>query len=160
MKLWEEFSMTHEFEAVLQRLEGKMQWTVFYIPFSIQDSYGTGGRLPVKAIIDGHLFTGMLLPSKKGHYMVCNQRIRETCQKGIGDSVYVIIWPDTQPRSVDVPEYLLNRLNNSPDILVLFKAQPDYLKREQLNHIEGAKSEEARERRISKLLNMLQARAG
>jgi len=38
----------HEFDAVLSRLEGKMPWTVLYVPFSVSDEFGTNGRLTVK----------------------------------------------------------------------------------------------------------------
>jgi hypothetical protein len=151
--------MSHEFDAVLQRLEGKIKWIVLYVPFSVNDTYGTSGRLPVKATIDGHCFNGTLLPSKKGHYMVCNQQIRETCRKGIGDTVHVVIEPDSEPRLVQIPVYLLERLSEQPDILAAFQAQPEYIKREQLNHIEQAKGEEARERRIRKLLDNMQKRS-
>ena len=150
--------MAQEFDVTLQRLEGKIKWIVLYVPFSVNGTYGTSGRLQVKATIDGHCFSGTLLPSKKGHYMVCNQQIRETCRKGIGDTVHVVIEPDSEPRSVQIPKYLLEKLNQQPDILTMFQAQPEYLKREQINHIETAKGDETRERRIRKLLDSMRNR--
>jgi hypothetical protein len=133
-----------------------MKWTVIYVPFSVEGKYGTRGRLPVQACIDGHPLASTLLPSKQGHYMIYNKRIQEVCQKGLGDSVHVVIQPDSQERTVEVPGYLLRVLENRPDLAESFESQPDYLKREQLQYIETAKREETRERRIAKLIEVLE----
>lgn len=146
-----------EFDVELQRLSDKMKWTVIYIPFSVEDKYGTRGRVPVQAYIDGHLFASTLLPSEKGHYMVYNRRIQEACMKGLGDSVHVAIRLDSQERAVEMPGYLLNALAGRPDLAKRFEGQPDYIKREQLQHIEAAKREETRERRIAKLIGLLES---
>jgi hypothetical protein len=145
-----------EFDVELERLSEKMKWTVIYVPFSVEDKYGTRGRVPVQACIDGHLFASTLLPSEKGHYMVYNRRIQEACKKGLGDSVHVAIRLDSQERTVEMPGYLLNALADRPDLAERFEGQPDYIKREQLQHIEAAKREETRERRIAKLIELLE----
>lgn len=149
---------THEFEAELERLDGKIMWTVIHVPSSISDIYGTRGRIPIQACIDGHEFTSMLLRSRKGHYMVCNKKIRDACQKGLGDSVHVAIQFDPQSRTVEIPAYLTAYLADRPDIVECFERQPDYMKREQLQFIEAAKKEETRVRRIKKLVQGLQDR--
>lgn len=146
----------HEFDGELQLLEGKIKWTVVYVPFSVPDRYGTRGRLPVQVRIDGHPFAGTLLPSRKGHYLVFNKQMQEACRKGLGDSVHVVLRLDTQERTVRVPAYLSAQLQDRPDLLEHFESQPDYIKREQLQSIETAKREETKKRRIAKLVELLE----
>lgn len=148
----------YAFEAELERLDGKITWTVIHVPFSIGDIYGTRGRVPIQAKIDGHVFSSMLLPSRKRHYMVCNKKIRDACQKGLGDSVHVVIQFDPQNRAVEIPTFLAAYLADRPDVAERFERQPDYMKREQLQFIEAAKREETRERRVKKLVQLLQDR--
>ena len=147
--------MTHEFDAVLHRLEGKIAWTVFYVPFSVSKLYGTQGRLEVKATINGHAFRGTLLPSRNGHYLVYNQAIRSVCKKKLGDSLHVTMEPDTAPRTVEVPEDVRRALAADKAVLAAYEGQPDYIKREQITKITSAKRPETRQKRIVSLFEVL-----
>lgn len=147
--------MPHEFTAVLHRLEGKIAWTVFYVPFSVPDLYGTNGRLEVKAVIDGHPFLGTLLPSRNGHYLAFNQAMKSACKKKLGDSVHVVMEPDTAPRAIELPDDVRAALEADPNAKALFDRLPDYWKREQLTKITSAKQPETRARRLRALLTLL-----
>jgi hypothetical protein len=151
-------AMTHEFDAVLHRLEGKIAWTVLYVPFSVPDLYGTQNRLEVKGTVDGHSFRGTLLPSRNGHYLVCSQAIRSACKKTLGDSVHVTMEPDTAPRTVEVPEDVRGALAADKTVLAAFEGQPEYIKREQVTKIAEAKRPETRQKRIAGLLELLSRR--
>lgn len=148
--------MIHEFVAELKKLEGKILWTVFYVPFSVEEKYGTKGRVEVKAVIDGFSFKGTLLPSRNGHYMVFNKEIKNKCKKAIGDTVQVTIEKDTEPRIVEIPSDIKEELQNYPDVFSRFKELPDYIKREEIKKILDAKKQETKERRIKKLVDKLQ----
>ncbi len=130
-------------------------WTVFYVPFSVPDLYGTNGRLEVKAVIDGHSFRGTLLPSRNGHYLPFNQAMKTACKKKLGDSVHVIMEPDTAPRTIEVPEDVAAALAADPKAKAVFDRLPDYWKREQITKITSAKLPVTRERRIRALLTLL-----
>jgi hypothetical protein len=147
--------MKHEFDAVLQRLEGKIAWTVFYVPFSVFDIYGTNGRLNIIGIVDGYNFTGTLLPSKNGHYCVFNQTLKDNCKKGIGDTIHIMFEEDTTLRTVEIPQEILNILNFYPQLLDIFQRLPDYIKKEEINKILGAKKQETRDKRIQALIEKL-----
>jgi hypothetical protein len=148
-------NMRHTFEAILQKLPGKIQWTVFYVPFSVHETYGTNGRLRVKGTIDGHDFAGTLLPSKNGHYPVYNRQIRERCQKDIGDVLEVEMERDHAPRTLEVPDEILHELEKHHDAFMAFKALPAYMKREAIHHIMAGKRQETRNRRIQKFIHSL-----
>lgn len=147
--------MSKEFNAILQKLEGKMDWTVFYIPFSVEEEYGTKSRFNVQAIIDGHPFSGTLLPSKNGHYMVYNKAIKLVCKKEIGDSIHVVLRPDIQERILNIHDNILEVIKGNPIANSKFNELPYFIKREEINKIEEAKKEETKIRRLEKLIKKL-----
>lgn len=146
--------MKYEFDAEIKRLEGKIQWSVFYFPESAEESFGSKGNIPVKITVDGHPFDHTLLGSRNGHYLVYNEFIRRAVGKKIGDSVHVTLEKDEQPRIFTAPAYLETILKDN-GVLEAFLKQPDYLKREQVNKIELAKKEETKANRIKKLITAL-----
>lgn len=143
--------MKYEFDAEIKRLEGKIQWNVFYFPESATECFGTKGNIPVKITVDGHPFDHTLLGSRNGHYLVYNEFIRRAVGKTLGDSIHITLEKDVQPRVFTVPDYLEPFLRDS-DTLETFLKQPDYLKREQVNKIEAAKKDETKANRIQKLI--------
>ena len=146
--------MTYEFDAEIKRLEGKIQWSVFYFPESAVECFGSKGNIPVKITVDGHPFDHTLLSSRNGHYLVYNEFIRRAVSKDIGDILHVTLEKDDQPRVFIVPQYLETVFRDS-GVLDAFLKQPDYLKREQVNKIELAKKEETKTNRIQKLIEEL-----
>ncbi|MGI6131622.1 MAG: YdeI/OmpD-associated family protein [Bacillota bacterium] len=144
----------YEFDAVLSRLEGKMPWTVLYVPFSVSDEFGTNGRLAVKAVIDGHEFRGTLLPSRNGHYMAFNKGMQSKCGKSLGDTVHVVMEEDTDSRTVRIPHDVEAALT-AQDVMVRFRSLAPYIQREEINRIEGAKTSQTRMKRVSALAEKL-----
>ncbi len=146
--------MKYEFDAEIKRLEGKIQWSVFYFPESALDCFGSKGNIPVRITVDGHPFDHTLLGSRNGHYLVYNEFIRRAVGKEMGDILHVTLEKDDRPRVFAVPAYLETILRDH-GVLAAFLKQPDYLKREQVNRIELAKSEETKANRIQKLIGEL-----
>lgn len=146
--------MQFEFTSEIKQLEGKIKWSVFYFPYSVQEHFGSKGNVPVRVTVDGHPFDHMLLPSKNGHYMVYNEFIRRAVGKELGDSVYVTLEKDDRKREIIIPEDIQSRFKDS-GVLEAFERQPDYIRREQLNHIATSKKEETRTNRIEKLIGQL-----
>ena len=151
--------MKYEFDAEIKRLEGKIQWNVFYFPESAVECFGSKGNIPVKITVDGHPFDHMLLGSRNGHYLVYNEFIRRAVGKEMGDILHITLEKDGQPRIFVVPPYLKIILKDN-DVLDAFLKQPDYLKREQVNKIELAKKEETKTNRIQKLISELRGKNG
>jgi len=148
----------YEFDAEIKRLEGKIQWSVFYFPESAEECFGSKGNIPVKITVDGHPFDHTLLGSRNGHYLVYNEFIRRAVGKAMGDIVHVTLEKDDQPRTFYIPPYLEVILRDS-GVLDAFLKQPDYLKREQVNKIELAKKEETKANRVEKLISELEMKA-
>lgn len=143
--------MKYEFDAEIKRLEGKIQWSVFYFTKSAEECFGSKGNIPVKITVDGHQFDHTLLGSRNGHYLVYNEFIRRAVGKEMGDVVHVTLEKDEEPRIFTVPDYLETILKDG-GVFEAFLKQPDYLKREQINKIELAKKEETKTNRMNKLI--------
>lgn len=121
--------MKYEFDAEIKRLEGKIQWSVFYFPESAAECFGLKGNIPVKITVDGHPFQHTLLGSRNGHYLVYNEFICRTVGKKMGDILHVTLEKDDQPRIFVIPPYLETIFKDNV-VLDAFLKQPDYLKRE------------------------------
>ncbi len=146
--------MVYEFDGEIKLLEGKMKWNVIYFPYSVKDLFDTNGNVPVSITVDGHDFDHTLLPSRNGHYLVYNAFIRRALQKKLGDSVHVVLKKFEGKREVDIPDYILHVLKDS-GVLNEFLNQPDYFKREQINHIELAKKEETKKNRLNAIVDKI-----
>jgi len=148
--------MKFEFDSEIKRLEGKIKWNVFYFPYSAPEHFGSNGNIPVCITVDGHSFDHMLLPSKNGHYMVYNEFIRRAVGKQPGDSVHVTLEKDDKKREFALPAHIEDALKNA-GVLEQFMKQPDYFKRESVNHIELAKKEERKTNRLNAMIERLRA---
>jgi hypothetical protein len=146
--------MKLEFDSEIERLEGKIKWSVIYFPYSALEHFGSKGNIPVCIMVDGHAFDHTLLPSKKGHYLVYNEFISRAIGKALGDIVHVTLEKDTKKREVVIPAYIESSLKDA-NLLEIFLQQPDYIKREQINHIEVAKKDETKTSRLNALIKRL-----
>jgi hypothetical protein len=146
--------MLFEFSSEIKQLEGKIKWNVFYFPYSTLEHFGSKGNIPVCITVDGHSFDHMLLPSKNGHYLVYNEFIKRAVGKNLGDSVHVTLERDTKKREIVIPPDIESMLKDA-GVLELFLKQPDYFKREQINHIKISKKDETRINRINTVIKRL-----
>ena len=150
--------MGFTFESEITKLEGKIKWSVFYFPYPAPEHFGTNGNIPVCITVDGHPFDHTLLPSKKGHYLVYNEFIKRVVGKNLGDVVSVTLEKDTKKREFAAPAYIEEALK-SAGVWEKLLAQPDYFKRELVNHIELAKKEETKINRLNALIKRLGEKA-
>ena len=146
--------MRFEFDSEIKQLEGKIKWSVFYFPYSALEHFGSKGNIPVCITVDGHAFDHMLLPSKNGHYLVYNEFIKRAIGKNLGDTVHVTLEKDTKKRESVTPGYIESALKGN-GLIDVFSAQPGYIKREQINHIEISKKEETKTNRLNALIKRL-----
>lgn len=146
----------YEFDAVLIKKEG-MNATFIEFPYDVEKEFGTKGRVKVHATFDGAEYRGSLV--KMGHHchiLGVTQKIRKGINKSPGDTVHVVLKPDTKTRIVEVPEDFAELLNKCPEARELFDAMSYTHKKEYVNWIEDAKREETRKRRMQKAVDMIQ----
>src|SRR3982074_3617696 len=69
------------FEAPLERLPSRLQWTIVYIGFDAGKVWGLRGQIKVKGEINGFPFRSSLFPTRQGrHFLLINKGI----QRGAG----------------------------------------------------------------------------
>ena len=126
------------------------------IPAKIMEAYGTKGRVPVKALIDGEPYRGSLANMGGGcHQLGVLKAIRAKIGKGEGDIVHVVLERDTEERTVEVPSDFQKALNKNKTAKAIFDKLAYTHKKEYVRWIEEAKKPETRAARIEKAITMI-----
>lgn len=143
------------FEAEI--LPGAGGGALVQIPFSVEEVYGTRGRVKVRATFDGHEYRGSLAPMGGVHVLGVRKDVRAAIGKDVGERVRVGLELDVEPRTVDVPSELSEALDRAPDARARFDALAYTHRREYAQWVAEAKKAETRARRAAKAIEMLRA---
>jgi Domain of unknown function (DUF1905)/Bacteriocin-protection, YdeI or OmpD-Associated len=149
------------FTAALQRPEGVGAWTYLTVPFDVLAEYEIKGQVKVKGTLNGAFFRGALRPHGDGrHFLVVKKALRDQARATQGSLVKVSLDLDTEPRTVSVPRDFKQALAGNPQAAAAFAAMPPSHKQEYLDHINEAKKDVTRLRRISATIEKLAAGTG
>lgn len=151
---------TQTFDAPLIALGENKEHLTLAIPFEVLRVYGTQGRVPVYATLDGYTFRTWLKPYQdaKGqvqHYLVMRREMRDAINKQAGENVCVIMQLDTDERVVDVPEDFQLMLDNMLLAKRLFDTLSYTRRREYICWINDAGTLDARTKRMRKVIALL-----
>jgi len=125
-------------------------------PFDTQELYGTIGRIPVLVEFDGFPYRGtMLRYGTEKHIIILVKKVREAIGKEPPDVVQVKVKLDDQPRVVELPDDLKEKLEANPVALENFNKLAYTHQKEHVRAIVESKREETRLNRIEKLLEKL-----
>ncbi|HEY0565998.1 MAG TPA: YdeI/OmpD-associated family protein [Terriglobales bacterium] len=124
------------------------------LPFDPKEVLGKI-RLPIKAMIHGHTFRTTTFRMGGVDFFVVNEEARQGAKVKGGDTVKVTIQPDTEERTVDIPEELSSLLRAHPAEKAYFDSLSFTHRKEYARWIVGAKQESTRQRRLEKCLEML-----
>ena len=139
----------HAFKTRLESMGEGDAWTVFRMPFSVEEAFGTQARVPVKGTINGFPFRSSLFPMGEGqHFLMVNKEMWEGAKIQEGRAVEVVLEKDTDLRAVEVPRDLMTALSQHKTARKLFESLSYTHKKEYVRWIESAKRSETRERRI------------
>ena len=141
------------FDAEIRAGKGGGAYVVF--PYDAQKEFGTNGKVPVGATIDGVPDKGALFRMGKPQHMLgVPKAIRVQLGKQVGDVVAVVLWKDEQPREVAVPAELLTRMKKA-GVLAFFESLSLTHRKEYSRWISEAKKDETRTRRLDKAIELL-----
>jgi hypothetical protein len=124
-------------------------------PYDVEKEFGTRGRVPVKAVIEGVEYRGSLM--KYGfpqHFLGVEKAIRQQIGKGPDDIVNVELWKDEAERVVEIPSEFLKLLRQEK-LLPFFESLSYTHRKEYCRWITEAKKEETRRMRLSKAVDTL-----
>ena len=144
---------TYKFKAKIEAGDGGGAYVLF--PFDVEETFGTKGKIPVKATFNGVPYSGSLI--KYGlplHMLGMPKAIREQTQTGPGDIVRVELWKDEEPRTIEPPAELKQAMI-SAGVMETFERLNHTHRKEYCRWISEAKKEETRRRRIAQATQML-----
>ncbi len=148
--------MRKEFEVKLEGIGPRGRWTIMKIPFSVEEVFGTRGRLPVRGSISGFPIRSSLFPMGGGaHSLMVNKAMCAGAKCGPGDTVKVVLEADTAPRVVTVPPDLKKALANNKAAHATWKNASYTRRKEFAAWITGAKQPATRARRLERTVEML-----
>ncbi|MBO1751762.1 DUF1905 domain-containing protein [Actinotalea sp. BY-33] len=128
------------------------------VPDEVVLGFGRGRRVPVVVTIDDSYTYRTTIASMGGRYLVTfNAETRRATGRGAGDEIEVALTVDDAPRTVEVPAALAEALRSHPDAAEAW-AQLSYSKqRAHALSVDGAKTDDTRDRRVEKVLAALAA---
>jgi hypothetical protein len=138
-------------------LQGDKTATGIQIPDEVVEALGAGRRPPISVTIKGYRYRSTVAVMG-GVYMV-GVSADNRAGAGVkgGDEVDVDIELDTAPREVSVPPDFANALDAEPNAHRTFEGLSYSNKSWHVLQIEGAKTDETRQRRIAKSVEALKA---
>ncbi|MCI0570390.1 MAG: YdeI/OmpD-associated family protein [Myxococcaceae bacterium] len=146
------------FEAVLEHSGVPGTWSTVRIPFDVEKAFGSRARVAVKGTVNGAPYQGSAMPMGDGtHFLVVNKTLQKEAGASAGDTLRVVMEPDTAPREMEVPEDLEAALKKDTAARSSFERMSYSSRKEYVDWILEAKKAETRQSRISKALVMIAA---
>lgn len=135
-------------------LNGKTA-TGIRVPPDVVAALDSGKRPAVRVTIAGYTYRTTVAPRGDRFLISVSAENRERAGVAAGDEVDVDLELDAEPREVDLPPDFLAALDRDEDARRFFDGLSYSNKRRFVLGIEGAKTEETRQRRIAKALEAL-----
>jgi Bacteriocin-protection, YdeI or OmpD-Associated/Domain of unknown function (DUF1905) len=125
------------------------------VPPEAVESLGAGKRPPVVVTINGYSYRNTVAVMGGAYMIGVSNEHRAASGLKAGDEVDVVLVLDTAPRTVDLPADFATALDAEPAARATFDKLSPSNKGYHVSLIEGAKSEETRQRRIEKSIAAL-----
>ena len=138
---------------IIKKFQGKGGWTFVRIP-EISPSKNTPfGWVRVRGTIDNYEIKSYNLQSMGNGtlFLPIKSEIRKSIRKGVGDSVHLVLYEDTNP--VELPEELKHCFVEEPHVYEVFLSYSDGEKKTILDWIYSAKTDKTKIDRIAKTIN-------
>jgi len=146
-----------DFQAEILRSETQgtamLGWAYIEVPQHIANQLKPNYKQVYRVCgeIDGHWFSGMaLMPKGEGDYILAiNSEMRKVLKKGIGDMLFLRLEED-KAFVIEIPADLeICLLDDEADLMGRFMALAKSHRNYFINHINGAKTEATRAKRIA-----------
>lgn len=131
-------------------------WTCLKVPFKVEKVWRTRARLSVRGTINGFTYRSSVFPLGDGtHMMMVNKAMQAGAGVRVGQTVRVVMEPDTAPRTVRVPSELKKALAKQKTAKAVFEKLSYSHKKVYVEFITEAKRLETRAARVEKTLKAL-----
>jgi hypothetical protein len=147
-----------KFKARLEAQGPGGAWTLMKLPFSVEEVWGTRARLSVKGTMNGFAFRSSIFPTGDGtHHLMVNKALQAGAKAEPGDRVEVVMEPDTEPRTVELPADLKKALAREKQAKQFFEKLAPSHKKRYVDWITEARKVETRAARLEKAVALLRA---
>lgn len=143
--------MTERFDATLELTSETA--TAVEVPVDVPAVFGAK-RPPVRGTINGTPFRSTIAVYGGRYYLGINRRLRDEAGIAAGEKVVIELDRDDEPRVIDLPVEVEKAL--TVRARSIFDALPYTHQREYVEWITEAKRDETRERRLAKMVEMLE----
>jgi hypothetical protein len=131
--------------------------TGFEVPDAVVEALDRGKRPPVSVTIGPHTYRSTVAVMGGRYLLPLSAENRTAAGVSAGDVVDVDVELDDAPRTVDVPDDLAGALQRSPAARSFFDNLSFSNQRRLVESITGAKKAETRQRRVEKVIELLEA---
>jgi uncharacterized protein YdeI (YjbR/CyaY-like superfamily) len=143
------------FRAPLVRA-GKLGWTIAYLPFNVEQTWGTRKQIRVKGEINGYAFSASAFPTKSGkHFLLIRKEMQRCGHAAAGSTASFRLEPDLEERTVAEPKELIAALSEDKAVLRWYRNLSDSMRRYLCKLVGGSKSAAVRERRAAHMAEQL-----
>lgn len=144
---------TYQFAAELERFDGKGAWYYILYPNSVEEEFGTKGRLRVLGTMNGFDVDRALIPQGDGtHVFILGGELRKKLGVHLGDRIEMQFHVNPNPDVIDVPEELEIALEMEPELQVVYDRQTPGTKRGISYWINSGKRQETRAKRAAEIM--------
>jgi Bacteriocin-protection, YdeI or OmpD-Associated/Domain of unknown function (DUF1905) len=127
------------------------------VPASVVEKLGGGGRPLVTVTINGHTYPSAIAVRGGTALIPLSAENRTKAGVAAGDRIEVNVELDTKPRIIEAPPDFKRALAKHPAAKRAFEALSNSHKKAHVLAIEGAKTDETRQRRIAKAIDQLES---
>ena len=131
--------------------------TGIVVPPEVVDQLGAGQRPPVHVDVNGYEYRSTVAVMG-GKFMIgISAAVREATGLKGGDPIRVTLAVATSPREVNVPDDFAAALAADEHARAFFEKLSNSLQRYHVDNVNGAKTEETRQRRVEKAITLFRA---
>ncbi|HEX4652024.1 MAG TPA: YdeI/OmpD-associated family protein [Granulicella sp.] len=147
-----------QFQAVLEKGDRALGWTVARVPFVPAEVWKKRVRLRVKGEVNGFPFRTSLFPdpANPGRFVLLVSRaMQEGAGVGLGGAAEFRLEADLEPREAELPDELAVLLDEEAGLREWYDGLSESMRREIGKWIAGVKSDAARMRRADQMAERL-----
>jgi uncharacterized protein YdeI (YjbR/CyaY-like superfamily) len=145
-----------KFTAMLERMPGRLGWTIVGVPFDVAKLWGSRAALRVRGEVNGFEFQTSLFPNGRGgHYILINKKMQSGGATRAGEKAEFKIEPDTKERPVVIPAELELVFKEEKRLRKFYESFNTSIRRWIADEVANRKSAAARERRAEQVAEQL-----
>lgn len=136
------------------RLSASGNNTGIEVPPEVIQELGGGNRPSVSVDVNGYVYRNTVAVMGGKHLIGVSAAIRKETGLRADDPITVTLTVDSTPRTVDISEDFAAALEAAPGTRAFFDKLSNSLQRYHVDNINGAKTDETRQRRIDKAVEL------